>query len=46
MAAAKMVEHYCRFSLQRENAIAAVYQLERTLSERTINMSNKTAITR
>lgn len=38
---AKMVEHYCRFSLQRENAVAAVYHLERTLSERTIDMSKK-----
>lgn len=39
---AKMVERYCRFSLQRENAVAAVYHLERTLRERAIDLSNKT----
>jgi integrase len=35
----RMVERYCRFSSQRENAVAAVIHLERTLSERKINMS-------
>lgn len=29
-----MVARYCRFSLQRENAVAAVYHLERALAER------------
>jgi integrase len=34
-----MVERYCRFSAQRENAVAAVYHLERTLGERKRDMS-------
>jgi integrase len=29
-----LVSRYCRFSLQKENAVAAVYHLERTLGER------------
>lgn len=37
----EMVEHYCRFSKQRENAVAAVFHLERTLQERTIDKSHK-----
>jgi hypothetical protein len=31
---AQMVERYCRFSVQKENAVAAVLHLERTLGER------------
>jgi integrase len=30
----KMVERYCRLSAQKENAVAAVYHLERTIRER------------
>jgi hypothetical protein len=36
-----MVEHYCRFSVQKENAVAAVIQLERTLRERRPDISPK-----
>ena len=36
-----MVEHYCRFSVQKENAVAAVIQLERTLRERSSDISLK-----
>lgn len=35
----EMVAHYCRFSLQRENALAAVINLERTIRERKTDMS-------
>jgi len=31
----KMVSRYCRYSVQRENALAAVYRLDRTSLERT-----------
>lgn len=31
---ARMVERYCRFSAQKENAAAAIIRLERTLQER------------
>jgi integrase len=37
----EMVERYCRLSVQKENAVAAVYHLERTLRERSRDMSNK-----
>jgi integrase len=37
----EMVARYCRYSLQRENAIAAVHHLERTIKERHLDMSNK-----
>lgn len=37
----EMVARYCRFSVQRENAVAAVIHLERTLRERRPDMSNK-----
>lgn len=36
-----MVERYCRFSVQRENAVAAVVHLERTIRERRIDKSEK-----
>jgi integrase len=36
-----MVEHYCRFSVQRENASAAVVLLERTFKQRTDDVSSK-----
>jgi integrase len=36
-----MVARYCRFSIQRENAVAAVIHLERTISERTRDMLQK-----
>ncbi len=34
-----MVARYCRFSLQKENAVAAVIHLERTISERRNDLS-------
>lgn len=34
-----MVARYCRFSLQKENAIAAVYRLDGTIAERDDDMS-------
>lgn len=41
----EMVERYCRLSVQKDNAVAAVYQLERTRRERGqgygLDMSNK-----
>ena len=37
----EMVGRYCRFSVQRENAVAAVFHLERTIKERASDMSNK-----
>lgn len=37
----EMVARYCRFSLQKENAVAAVYNLERTIRERASDMSEK-----
>lgn len=36
-----MVARYCRFSLQKENAVAAVIHLERTISERRSDLSSK-----
>jgi integrase len=36
-----MVERYCRFSAQRENAAAAVYHLERTIRERNPDISKR-----
>lgn len=36
-----MVARYCRFSLQKENAVAAVIHLERTINERLRDMSGK-----
>lgn len=38
-----MVAHYTRFSVQRENAAAAVILLERTISERNFGKSKKEA---
>jgi integrase len=37
----EMVARYCRFSIQRENALAAVVHLERTISERHRDMLQK-----
>ena len=37
----EMVTRYLRFSAQKENAVAAVHHLERTLFERNSDMSNK-----
>jgi hypothetical protein len=37
----QMVEKYCRLSAQRENAVAAVIKLERTIGQRKIDMTNK-----
>lgn len=39
----EQVKNYTKFSVQRENASAAVYHLERTLRERQLSMSNKNA---
>jgi integrase len=39
----EMVKNYTRLSEQRENAVAAVHHLEKTLQERLERMSNKTA---
>lgn len=39
----EMVARYCRFSLQKENAVAAVYHLERTIRERNLDMSKGSA---
>lgn len=36
-----MVERYCRLSVQRENASAAVLHMERTLSERRLGIPNR-----
>jgi integrase len=42
-----MVARYCRFSIQRENALAAVVHLERTLGERTLEQAkNKGSLSR
>lgn len=38
-----MVAHYTRFSVQRENAAAAVYHLERTIRERNFDKSKSEA---
>lgn len=38
-----MVERYCRFSAQKENASAAIVYLERTLRERELDKSNGSA---
>lgn len=38
-----MVARYCRFSSQKENAVAAVIQLERTFSERKRDLGNDSA---
>lgn len=40
----KMVERYCRFSIQKENAMAAIVYLERTILERKNDMSNKAGL--
>lgn len=37
----QMVTRYCRFSAQKENAMAAVVNLERTISERNSRLSTK-----
>lgn len=37
----QMVARYCRFSIQRENAAAAVYHLERTIGERKLRYVGK-----
>lgn len=37
----EMVEHYCRFSVQKENAKAAVLHLERNIRERALGLSKK-----
>lgn len=37
----EMVARYCRFSIQKENAIAAVHHLERNIRERDLDMSRK-----
>ncbi len=39
----EQVARYCRFSAQRENAVAAVHHLERTFAERLRGMSDKKA---
>lgn len=39
----QMVERYCRFSVQKENAVAAVYHLERTIQERKKDRSGNSA---
>ena len=39
-----MVNHYCRFAVQRDNAIAAVIQLDRTSRER--KKPNRTTVSR
>jgi integrase-like protein len=36
----EMVARYCRFSIQKENAVAAIHHLERTLSERKTSKSS------
>lgn len=36
-----MVARYCRFSIQKENAVAGVINLERTLKERAMDKSRK-----
>lgn len=37
----QMVARYCRFSVQKENAVAAVYHLERTIRERNGDMAER-----
>jgi integrase len=37
----EMVANYTRFSLQRDNAVAAVHHLERTIQERKFDKTNK-----
>jgi integrase len=37
----EMVEQYCRLSVQRDNAIAAVYHLDKTLQERNGSLASK-----
>lgn len=39
-----MVARYCRFSVQRENALAAVYLLDRTAGERSQDRSKKNRV--
>jgi integrase len=41
---APMVARYCRYSVQRENALAAVYLLDRTAGERSRDRAKKNAI--
>lgn len=38
-----MVARYCRFSVQKENAVAAVIHLERTIRERSSDKSDRSA---
>ncbi len=38
----EMVANYTKFSVQRDNASAAVFHLERTLRERNLDKSNRT----
>lgn len=40
----QMVHHYCRFADQRQNALAAVYQLDRTASERESNIATSAPV--
>jgi hypothetical protein len=37
----QMVERYCRFSVQRENALAAVHYLDRTAGERATDAAKR-----
>lgn len=37
----EMVARYCRFSIQKENAMAAVIHLEKTIRERDLDMSKR-----
>jgi hypothetical protein len=37
----QMVARYCRFSIQKENAVAAVIHLEKTIRERNLDMSKR-----
>lgn len=39
-----MVERYCRFSVQKENAVAAVFHLEKTIRERHVDMTKRRGI--
>lgn len=39
----EMVARYTRFSVQRENAVAAIHHLERTIGERNFDKTNKGA---
>lgn len=41
---AQMVTRYCRYSVQRENALAAVYSLDRTAGERNSAINKKSGV--